>query len=147
MHFDKLFPNRFMKAGLFNGKDVTLTISKIAIEELEGKRGKEKKAIVSFKEVALQLVLNKTNGLCMKAMFGAETDGWIGKRVTFYPAEIHFEDNELAIRVRGSPDIAAAVTFDLKLARKKPKSVTLTKTGAAPKPNPAPVALVPDAAP
>lgn len=132
-----------MKAGQFSGKDVTLTITKIGLEELEGQTGKKNKAIVTFKEVAFQLVLNKTNALCCKAMFGPETDSWIGKRVTFFPAEIHFEDNDLAIRVRGSPDIPAPVTFDLKLARKKPKSVTLIKTG---NPKPTPPQPVPNAA-
>jgi hypothetical protein len=137
MHFDELFPNRFMKAGEFKGKDVTLKIAKILREDLEGDKGKETKAIVSFDKTPKQLVLNKTNALCLKAMFGAEVDGWVGKRVTFYPAAIEFGDNDLAIRVRGSPDLAADMTFDLKLARKKAKPTTLRKTGkpaAAPAP-------------
>lgn len=132
MHFDKLFPGRFLKAGLFQDKDVTLTITKVVLEELDGQKGKETKAIVSFAERPLQLVLNKTNALCIKAMFGPETDDWLKKRVTFYPAKIEFEDNDLAIRVRGSPDIPANITFDLKLPRKKPKSTTLQKTAVLP---------------
>lgn len=143
MDFDKLFPNRFLKAGEFQGRDITMTIAAVKLEELEGAKGKETKAIVSFKERPKQLVLNKTNGLSLRAMFGRETDNWVGKRVTFYPAEIKFEDNDLAIRVRGSPDIAAPVTFELKLARKKPRSVTLQKTGAPPpKPAPTPPSVV-----
>jgi len=131
MHFDKLFPSRFLKAGLFGGRDVTLTISKIALEELEGDKGKETKAIVSFVERPMQLVLNKTNGLCLKAMFGPETGAWIGKRVTFFPASVSFGDSDIAIRVRGSPDLEKNVTFDLVLPRKKPKSTTLVKTSTA----------------
>jgi hypothetical protein len=136
MDFDKLFPARFLKAGEFQGRDVTLTIAGVSLEELETARGKETKAIVSFRETKKQLVLNKTNGLCIKAMFGRETDAWIGKRVTFYPAHIQFEDNDLAIRVRGSPDIPAPITFELKLPRKKPKQTTLqvTRVGAQPRP-------------
>jgi len=129
MDFDKLFPGRFMKATDFNGKDVTLTISGVVVEELEGERKKEVKGLISFKETTKALVLNKTNGLCLKAMFGRETDAWVGKRVTLWPAPIQFEDNDIAIRVRGSPDIAAPVTFTLKLAKKKPREVTLAKTG------------------
>lgn len=129
MDFDKLFPGRFLKAGQFAGKDVTLTLSKVVLEQLEGgAKGTETKAIVSFVERPLQLVLNKTNALALKAMFGRETDAWIGKRVTLYPEAIEFEGNDLAIRVRGSPDLPAALTFELKLARKKPRQVTLAKT-------------------
>jgi hypothetical protein len=130
MDFDELYPNRFMKAGEFKGKDVTLTITKVILEELAGKVGPEKKGILCFARTTKQLVLNKTNGLCLKALFGRNTDEWIGKKVTFFPAEIQFEDNDLAIRVRGSPDITAPVTFELKLARKKPRMVTLQPTGS-----------------
>lgn len=132
LDFDQLFPNRFMKAGEFKGKDVTLKISAVKVEVLEGDKGKETKGILSFEGTQKQLVLNKTNGLCIKAMFGRDTDAWIGKRVTFYPAQIDFGDVDLAIRVRGSPDIAADLDMELKLARKKPRKVTLKKTGAKP---------------
>lgn len=143
MDFDGLFPNRFLKAGEFQKKDVTLTISAVKIEELEGTKGKENKAIVSFAHTAKQLVLNKTNGLSIKAMFGRETNDWIGKKVTFFPAEIKFEDSDLAIRVRGSPDIPGPITFELKLARKKPRSVTLQKTTVgAPRASPPPAPVV-----
>ena len=141
MDFDKLFPARFLKAGEFAGKDVTLTIAGVRLEELESQKGKETKAIVGFRETKKQLVLNKTNALCVRAMFGRETDAWVGKRVTFYPAAIQFQDSDLAIRVRGSPDLKAPVTFELKLPRKQPKSTTLlpTKAGANPPPAAAPV--------
>ncbi len=47
-------------------------------------------------------MLNRTNGECLKAMFGRDTGEWIGKRVTLYPAEYQ---GETAIRVKGSPDM------------------------------------------
>lgn len=132
MDYDELFPNRFMKAGEFKGKDVTLKISGVQIEELEGDGGKKVKGIISFDRTPKQLVLNKTNGLCLKALFGRRTEDWVGKRVTFYPAQIdNFGDVDLAIRVRGSPDIAGPVQVEIKLAKKKPKTVTLQKTAGA----------------
>jgi hypothetical protein len=131
MHFDKLYPARFLKAGEFGGRDVTLTISAVSLEELEGETGKKMKAILTFVGTPKQLVLNKTNGLCIKAMFGSETDAWRGKRVTLFPANISFGDTDLAIRVRGSPDIKEPITFELKLPRKKGKNVTLARTGQA----------------
>ena len=110
-----------------------MTLAKVALEQLEGgAKGVETKAIVSFVERPLQLVLNKTNALALKAMFGRETDAWVGKRVTLYPENIEFEGNDLAVRVRGSPDLPTNLTFELKLARKKPRQVTLQKTPVHP---------------
>lgn len=138
MDFDQLYPGRFMKAGEFrDGKgalvDVTLTIKKVELDELEGKKGKETKALMTFQETEKALVLNKTNGTAIKAMFGRNTDAWIGKRVSFYPANIQFEDSDLAIRVRGSPDLQGQIQIDTMIGRKKYKA-TLVRTGAKQRP-------------
>jgi predicted YcjX-like family ATPase len=127
--FDELYPGRFIKAGDLKGRDVTLTIAKVVVEELEGSK-KQTKGVVSFKESPRELVLNRTNGECIKALFGRKLAEWIGKRITIYPAAIQSDLADLAVRVRGSPDIAQDVTFMLSLARKRPRSVTLKKTGA-----------------
>jgi hypothetical protein len=125
MDFDKLFPGRFLKAADLNGKEVTLTISAVVTDELVGDKGTEVKGLLSFAGKKKQLVLNKTNGLCLKQMFGRETDEWVGKRVTIFPTTFN---DEPCIRVKGSPDIAKDITFDLKLPRKAPRSTTLIKT-------------------
>lgn len=134
LDFDQLFPGRFLKAGMFQGRDVTLTISEIKVETLEGEKGKEVRGILSFREKPQQLVLNKTNGLCLRGMFGRDTEKWIGKRITFFPAPIDFGDAEIAIRVRGSPDLPAPMEVEIKLARKKPKKMRMEKTGQQQRP-------------
>lgn len=128
MDFDKLFPGRFIKAADLNGKEVTLTISAVVTDELIGDKGTEVKGLVSFAGKKKQLVLNKTNGLCLKQMFGRESDDWVGKRVTIYPTTFN---DEPCIRVKGSPDIEQDISFDLKLPRKAPKATKLVKTKAA----------------
>lgn len=133
MDFDALFPGRFLKAGEFQGKAVTLTIAAVKVEDLEGDNGSKTKGIVSFAESKRQLVLNRTNGECIKAMFGRNTDDWIGKRVTLYPAPY---EGDIAIRIKGSPDIEKSLTVEIKLPRKRPYNVTLEKTTKA---KPAPV--------
>jgi predicted YcjX-like family ATPase len=141
--FDELYPGRFIKAGDLKGRDVTVTISKVHVEELEGTK-KQSKGILSFRESPKELVLNRTNGECIKAMFGRRLTDWTGKRITIYPAKIESDLADLAIRVRGSPDLSADVTFMLSLARKRPRETTLKKTGgkangkAAPPPEPVP---------
>ena len=82
------------------------------------------------------LVLNRTNGECIKAMFGRDVDKWRGKRITLCVGSFN---DEPCIRIRGSPDIAEPVTFDLKLPKKKPKRTrmertTLVRTANAPAP-------------
>jgi hypothetical protein len=139
LDFDRLFPNKFLKAGEFDGRAVTLTIASVALETLvpasPGKKGEktkktETKAIVHFKETPKWLALNKTNALCLKAMWGRDTGAWVGKRVTLFPDMIQqFEGRDIAIRVKGSPDIAGPVTFTLRLARKTPREITLERTG------------------
>lgn len=130
LDFDQLFPARFMKAGEFKGRDVTLRIKAVFIEELEGDKGKQTKGILEFHGTNKQFVLNKTNGLCIRGMFGRNTADWVGKRITLFPAEISYGDSDLAIRVRGSPDIAAPMQVEVRLARKKPRLYTMQKTPA-----------------
>lgn len=127
MDFDKLFPGRFIKAADLNGKDVTLKISAVVVDELVGDKGTEMKGLISFAGAKKQLVLNKTNGLCLKQMFGRETDAWVGKRVTIFPTTFN---DEPCIRIKGSPDIEKDISFELKLPRKAPKSTRLVKTKA-----------------
>jgi predicted YcjX-like family ATPase len=139
--FDELYPGRFIKAGDLKGRDWTLTIARVVLEELEGTK-KQSKGVIAFRETQKELVLNRTNGECIKAMFGRKLADWAGKRITIYPANIQSDLADLAIRIKGSPDLPQDVAFTLSLARKKPRQMTLKKTSvngkAAPKPAPEP---------
>lgn len=132
MDYDQLFPGRFMKSGEFGGKDVTLTVAGIRIEELPQEKGGDRaRGIVGFKETKKELVLNRTNGECLKALWGRETNAWIGKRVTLYPAphkDSFTGEVGTAIRVRGSPDLPADKQVEIRLPRKKATRVTLYNT-------------------
>jgi len=126
--FDQLYPGRFIKAGDLTGKQVTVTITDIALDELEGDAGKKVKGIISFKESPKQLCLNKTNGLCLRAMFGRKLSDWVGKRVTLFPSSWNGED---CIRIWGSPDIERDEEIVVQLPRKKPTKMTMHKVGKA----------------
>lgn len=135
--YESAFPGRFLKAALFEGRQVTLTIEKAYMEELESEKGKEKKLIFAFAGKTMELVVNKTNALCMKEMFGNKVASWVGKRVTFYPTDTNFGPKKVdCIRIFGSPDIEADVDIAARIGRKNLK-VTLRKTANgkhAPKP-------------
>lgn len=142
--WDELYPGRFIKATEFKGKQVTLRIASIRIEELIGDKGPQIKGVISFERTEKQWALNKTNGICIKAMFGGKVQQWVGKRVTLFPS-VH--DGEPCIRVWGSPDIDRDFVALVQLPRKKPFNMTMHKTGtkpvAAANPAPPPPAAAP----
>lgn len=144
--YDQLYPGRFIKAGDLAGRDRNLTIARVDLEELEGRKGKQGKGVIHFQETKKALVLNRTNGECIKAMFGRKLVDWVGKRITLYPAQIESAVADLAIRVRGSPDISQDVTFELALPQKRPVSMRLRRTGTG-KGNAAPTPAAPKAEP
>ena len=125
--WDELYPGRFLKSGDFKGKQVTLTISEVKIEELVGDKGPQIKGVISFDKTEKQFALNKTNGLCLKAMFGRKVQEWVGKRVTLFPSQWN---GESCIRVFGSPDIDGDVEIPITLPRRRPFNMTMHKVTA-----------------
>jgi hypothetical protein len=132
--YELLFPGRFLRASDFKGKSVTLTISDVELEALPQDKGGDKdRGIVHFHETTKGLVINRTNASAIVAMFGRDTADWTGHKVTFKPETVKLgRESVLGIRVAGSPEIQAPVTFELKLPRKKPREVTLQPTAHAP---------------
>lgn len=125
--FDQLYPGRFLKAGELLGKKVTLTILDVDLEELQGDDGAKKaKAIISFKETEKKVVACKTNGICIKMMFGPKLADWVGKRVTIFPDTWN---GEPCIRVWGSPDIDKDVEVEVSLPRRRPFKKVMHRMG------------------
>lgn len=121
--WDELYPGRFLKAGELQGKKVTLTMVDIDTEELADDEGKKKvKGIIAFKETPKQIPLNKTNGLCIRAMFGRKLSDWSEKRITLFADKWNGED---CIRIWGSPDITENMEVEIKLPRRKPSMMTM----------------------
>lgn len=120
--WDQLYPGRFLKAGELLGKQVTLTIKSVDLDELEGDKGKKVKGIISFDGTPKQLALNRTNGTCLREMFGRMLPAWVGKRVTLFPGEWN---GEPCIRVWGSPDIERDMKIEVALPRRKPIAMVM----------------------
>lgn len=132
--YDQLFPGRFLKAGEFDGRDVTLTISAVRLESLPQADGSERaRGVISFAETKKELVLNRTNGECLKALWGPIVDEWVGHRVTLYPErdEMGLSDSGVCIRVKGSPELSEPVKVTIKLPRRRPRERTLVPTKPA----------------
>jgi len=103
MDYEAMFPSRFLKAADLQGKEHTVKIAVVTIEKMpDGKT----KGMISFEGATKEWMLNRTNAEALAAMFGRNTDEWIGKRVTLFPKTVEaFGEEVSAVRIKGSPDI------------------------------------------
>lgn len=114
-------------------RPVTITIEAVEVVEVEQETGgtKGRPAIRAAKARKLWL-LNKTNSELLAAMWGYETEAWIGKRVSIAREKVRFGRETVdGIRVQGSPDLDHDLKATVKLPRKRPREVVLTKTLAS----------------
>jgi len=97
-----MFPNEYLAAEEFGGKDVTLAIRNVKFDDLKLTDGAtERKPIVFFEKTKKKFVLNKTNATTIAKLHGAEARGWAGKRITLYPTTCQaFGKTVDCIRVR-----------------------------------------------
>lgn len=129
--FDSLYPGRFIKAGEFGGKTPTVTIKAIHRDMLANGSGSEEPAvIVEFNETDKSWVMVKTNGVCLRAMFGDDYSEWIGKRITLHAVKdtSGLSESGLCIRVLGAPHLDKPLKFKARLGRKM-VTQTLHPTG------------------
>lgn len=83
MLIDDVYGGDFLKKEHLGGQDVPVVIEAVALEAVgdEGKR----QLVLSFVGRQRRLGLNTTNAESIAALYGRETDGWIGKSITLYP--------------------------------------------------------------
>ena len=132
MDYRAMFKGDYISAVEFDGRTPTLTIATVKMARLpslkhEGQE--EDKGVIGFKETPRGMVVNRTNAECIAGMFGGNTDGWIGKRITLHAVKVPVgPKEELGIRIMGSPDLERPVNVTVKLARKKPRQMVMAVT-------------------
>ncbi len=102
-HWKSLTERDYIFAFDLQGKDVVVTITKVIGGTLVGEGGrKTKKPVAYFEGKEKGLALNSTNCKLIAAMYGNDTDGWIGKKITLYPTTTSFgsQSDIECIRVR-----------------------------------------------
>lgn len=131
MHWKKCFGSEHLEAADLDGKAVTLTITGIEATKVEGEGEAVAKMLIRFKGKAKTTwIAPVTSAHCMAAMFGDDTDAWVGKRVTVAPQKVEaFGEIVDAVRPVGSPDIAKPVTLRVRQGRRK-ITLTMQPTGA-----------------
>ena len=80
--FDRDYIGHF---DLPQGRDVTVTISKVVAGQLTAMGGrKSKKPVVYFEGKEKGLICNKTNSKTIASLYGNYVESWVGKRITLY---------------------------------------------------------------
>lgn len=129
---------RFIAADEFEGRDVTLTIKDIFVEDMTDFDGEPGKAgIVAFQETERQWRLNSTNRARMATIWPHPSDA-IGRKVTLYAAPEPKSPTGLAVRVKGSPDLAGDTTTLDPIGLGKSRKFTLIRTADRVTPAPVP---------
>lgn len=83
-----LFDRDYIGAFDLQGRDVTVTISKVIGGELTAMGGrKSRKPILYFAGKERGMIMNKTNSKVVAAMFGNFVEAWIGKRITLFVSQ------------------------------------------------------------
>ncbi len=106
--FDEVFPDRWIHAEDLDGKDVTLTITDAYLEDLRSPTGEVTTcAILKFGEPKKkrEYVLNKSNGLVCKALWGSQSKDWIGHRITLASEPERMSPTGYKIVFAGTPEI------------------------------------------
>jgi hypothetical protein len=104
-HWRKFFEEKYLGAWVMDdaGRDLTVEIERLQIEEVMNPdtNSKEKKLVVHFRGKKKGMVCNKTNARTVAALYGDNTDEWIGKRITLYATTITaFGKEHRCIRIK-----------------------------------------------
>jgi len=119
--YSDMNPGRFINPDKLEKRDVTLTIKDFLFEKMvngknrDGTEDVQTKCILYFVETELGMKVNKTNQVCLKAMFGGTPDEAIGKKVTLMHSTARFgREVHPCIRFRGSPELNQPVVASVK---------------------------------
>lgn len=103
-HWKRLInPDYLGVYSLDNGKDMTLTIDKIAREFVTSTGGKKEECTVAhFKEKQKPMILNRTNSKMIQRIYGTPyIEEWHGKKITVYASTTKLAGDEVeCLRIR-----------------------------------------------
>lgn len=90
--------SEYLKAADLGGREVSVVISQVKFEKMDGKD----RAVLFFIGKSKGLMLNKTNINNIVHLYGEETNDWNGKEITLYPSMVDYQGKSVeAVRVKG----------------------------------------------
>ena len=110
-HFLTMFDRDYLGSFDLQGRDVTVTISKVVGGQLTAQGGrKSKKPICYFDGKEKGLICNKTNSKTIASMYGNYVEAWVGKRITLYVSTTNNPDGSGSVEcIRIRPTVPGAV--------------------------------------
>lgn len=126
-NYDDLFPERWLHAEDLLGQERTLTISAAYKETLRLPDGsKDECGILSFEKTKREYVLNKTNAMVLRGLWGRKSGRWVGHQITMAPVPDPSGKSRSGEKILfvGSPDIAR----DTRVNQPQGKSRIIKKT-------------------
>ena len=97
MNINEVFPSKYLKAADLQGRQVTVKIRSAEQEVM----GDDRKLVVYFEGKEKGFVCNKTNANNIAALYGPDTDNWVGSEITLFEAMVDFQGKTVpSIRVR-----------------------------------------------
>lgn len=100
MLMNEAYPSKYLKADDLQGRTVQVKISKVLYEEI----GHDRKVAMYFQGKERGIILNKTNANTIAAIYGPDTDNWVGGELELFPTMTDFQGKSVpAIRVRVPP--------------------------------------------
>ena len=85
MDINAAFPSNWLKSPDLGGRDVTVEMADVRLEEVGQGADAEELPVLYFQGQTKGLILNKTNARTISGLYGSETTGWSGRAVTLYP--------------------------------------------------------------
>lgn len=120
------------KGGHVTGTIESVTGAKFE-EDAEGGGAKkvDKKALIAFVGKQLKFSANVVNCLLIEKMWGEDYEAWTGHLLTIMADKVEVKGKffgDPCIRVKGSPELDAPMTVQIRLPRRKPFTRTLVPT-------------------
>lgn len=102
MKISSAFPSKYLRAADLDGRQVTVEISRVDMEDVA--TGEEPKPVLYFSGKSKGVVMNKTNANTLAMAYGDESDEWAGQPVVLFSAHVDFQGRSVeAIRMKVPP--------------------------------------------
>lgn len=90
-NINDIFPSKYLKAHELQGKTPTVTIARVAVEQVRGRQKVDTKAVLYFKGHAKGMLCNKTNAQSVAQIARSPlTEQWTGVAVTLFATTATF---------------------------------------------------------